>query len=104
MQQCYCNLSYFTIPHANLTMVEAGIECLPTIAAKNEESLDYSFGGKYACLFNPSDIEDFCEAIKTLDKQYEQCKSLLKTGAPILAKRFSRQENVKRLNTIIDKF
>lgn len=34
MQQCYCNLSYFTIPHANLTMVEAGIEYLPTIAAK----------------------------------------------------------------------
>lgn len=103
MQQCYCNLSYFTIPHANLTMVEAGIECLPTIAAKNEESLDYSFGGKYACLFNPSDINDFYEAIKTLDEQYEKYKNLLKTGAPILAKRFSRQVNVKRLNTIIDK-
>ncbi len=38
MQQAYCSLSYFAIPHANLALAEGIIMGLPCIAAETSES------------------------------------------------------------------
>lgn len=42
VEKSYCVLSYFTIPHANLALAESVILKTPIIAARTEESEEYS--------------------------------------------------------------
>ena len=49
LQQTYCILSYFTIPHANLALAESIILGTPTIAAATSESREYSLEGIIVC-------------------------------------------------------
>lgn len=41
-RQVYCMISYFTIPHANLSLAEAVISKTFTISAMTDESLEYT--------------------------------------------------------------
>lgn len=100
--QSYCMLSYFTMPHANLAMAEAMIEGLPVIAAKTEESLEYSDNGKLALLFDMNDISAFEKAISELDSNYSDLKHNLTLYNNKLRERFSRQGNSQRLMSVLD--
>ena len=101
MQQCYCNLSYFTIPHANLAMVEAEILGLPSVAALNEEAIEYSLNGECAVLYEINNYEQFLNAIAWMQKNYNHYKYVLKNKASITAEMFDKEKNCKLLNYIL---
>ena len=101
LNQSYCMLSYFTIPHANLAMAEAMTEELPCIAAKTEESLEYTENGKYALLFDMNDIASFEKCFDNLEILYTDIKNKLQSNASHIKEMFSKEENSKRLMTIL---
>lgn len=102
--QSYCMLSYFTIPHANLAMAEAMIEGLPVIAAKTEESLEYSLNGKMAILFDINDISGFEKCMSELQSKYSELKRELELHNSELKYKFSREQNILRLRTVLESF
>lgn len=101
MQQCYCNLSYFTIPHANLTLAECAIMGIPSIAANNEEAQEYSHNGTLSYLFCANSQKSFYNAILTLDTVYQNIKSQLSTKQQELKAKFSKEKNIAIFNQII---
>ncbi len=103
MQQCFCNLSYFTIPHANLAMAEAEILGLPTVAALNEEALEYSLNGKNAVLFEANNNSEFVRAIETMQINYQRYKDVLRDSHSVIAEMFSKQKNTLLLNQVISR-
>lgn len=102
MQQCYCNLSYFTIPHANLAMAECEIMGLPSIAACTEESQEYSFGGHLAFLFPINSKAAFHRAISDYNSSYIDLKQRLYTYNSKLKEMFSKEKNVAALNAVLN--
>lgn len=58
IKQCYCNLSYFTIPHANLAQAECIVCGVPSIVGKTDEPLEYSLEGTLSALYNFDSIDD----------------------------------------------
>ena len=107
MQQCFCNLSYFTIPHANLAMAEAEIMGLPSVAALNEEALEYSLNGQCAELYESNNYSSFVKAIKNMCDNYESYKSIIKEKAQIIANKFDKESNIillqRTLSSVIEK-
>lgn len=63
LDQVDCMLSYYTIPHANLSMAEAIVSGVPVIAARTEEAEEYSDGGTLANLFEMNNRAEFVKAI-----------------------------------------
>ncbi len=101
--QSYCMLSYFTIPHANLAMAEAMIEGLPCIAAKTEESLEYSKKGKLASLFEINNYSAFEESVSTIELNYSNLKHELELHTNELREKFSRTANSKLLESVLER-
>jgi glycosyltransferase involved in cell wall biosynthesis len=56
-------VSFFTIPHANLSLAEAVFLGKPSIAARTPEALEYSNNGESALLFEMNNKKDFKEKI-----------------------------------------
>ncbi|WP_044270478.1 glycosyltransferase [Bacteroides timonensis] len=102
MQQCYCNLSYFTIPHANLAMAECGIMGLPSIAACSEESQEYSYNGRLALLFPINSKEAFHRAISDYNADFIDLKRQLNSCNSALKEMFSKERNVVILNSVLN--
>ncbi len=98
-QQVYCNLSYFTIPHANLALAEGIILNTISVASRNEESLEYSNNGELAVLFDPNDFNDFVRAIKQVDLCYNDLKQKLLSDQSVAAM-FDKDTNIKKLSEI----
>ena len=99
-QQAYCMLSYFTIPHANLALAESIILQTPVIAARNEESIEYSHNGELAILFEANNIEAFKKELKEFDNNCESLKSRLIEKSLIIEKMFNPQINIENLNKL----
>ena len=59
IEQSYCVVSFFTIPHANSPIAEATWLGKPSIAVDTPEAKDYSDNGKAALLFNMNNKEEF---------------------------------------------
>lgn len=104
MQQCYCNLSYFTIPHANLAMAECEIMGTPSIAADNPESQEYSMNGTLSMLYPSNDKNAFSHAIFSFDSNYEGYKRNLRANGETIKNTFSKQANVERLQSVLSQF
>lgn len=102
MQQCYCNLSYFTIPHANLAMAECEIMGLPSIAACSEESQEYSLGGHLASLFPINSKKAFHRTINDYDNNYTDLKKRLHAYNSELKEMFSKEKNVATLKAVLN--
>lgn len=102
VEKSYCVLSYFTIPHANLALAESVILKTPIIAARTEESEEYSFDGKYAILFPFKDQECFEYAIVNIDRERSLLKERLEEGSLLLAKKFDRKKNVNAFHRVLD--
>ena len=101
IQQCYCNLSYFTIPHANLALAEAQIMGCPSIAADNEEAREYSLNGQLSLLFAANNWNAFGNAIKEMDYRHSEfVENSYKYTTEIKCK-FSKETNVENINKVI---
>lgn len=101
-QQAYCNLSYFTIPHANLALAEGIILGTISVAARNEESLEYSEYGSLAILFEPNNYKSFLSAIDRVPSEYFILKNKL-AHTDVVQKQFDRIVNVKKLSNVYSK-
>ena len=103
VQQAYCILSYFTIPHANLALAESIILGTPTIAADTEESREYSLQGKLTSLFKINDMQDFQEKIKEFDNLRPHLIDEIKAHSEEILKMFNPKNNADKLNIIYEK-
>lgn len=101
IQQSYCNLSFFTIPHANLTLAECEILRIPSVAACTSESLEYSLDGELSVLYKLNDKNEFYRAIKILDEKYDMIKTKLVDKSSIIEQMFSPEVNIKKLDQIL---
>ena len=103
MQQVYCNLSFFTIPHANLALAESIIEgCIP-VAACTPESVEYSLEGELAVLYNLKDADDMICKLEYLDDNYDTIKEKINHNREIIIKMFSPSVNADRLDSVYAK-
>lgn len=102
VQQTYCILSYFTIPHANLALAESIILGIPTIAAKTEESIEYSLNGRLSSLFEINNIADFKNKLANIDKNYNDLKKRIELGSKSIENLFDPQRNSILLNNILN--
>lgn len=100
--QAYCNLSFFTLPHANLTLAECALLGTPSVAVRTEEALEYSLGGKTALLCRPGDFADFVEKLRQLPEVYPSLKKQLVTESDALRTMFDRSRNLAVLNALLD--
>ena len=102
LEQAYCNLSFFTIPHANLALAESIIVGTVPVAAKTEESVEYSNGGDLALLFELGNKEKMVDKLNELDERYDEIKSRLAKEGHIIAELFDRKRNVAVLENVLD--
>ena len=102
IEQAYCVLSSFTVPHANLGLAENIILNKITIAADNEEAREYSLNGELAILFTPNNIDDFIRKIQILDDVYEEYTKKLYKNSVVIKKKFDKEENLKILECVFD--
>jgi len=93
LEKSYCMLSYFTIPHANLALAEAVTLKVPVIAARTDESDEYSDGGRLAILFEMNNIEAFRNAITHFEEDRKELKMRLEEGSAAIALKFNRERN-----------
>lgn len=100
-EQAYCFLSYFTIPHANLALSEAITECVPCIAARTEESQEYTNNGELAMLFDMNKYSEFKECIDKIPSFYSQMKQTLIKGKSFVTKKFDTDTNVRLLHEVL---
>lgn len=104
VQQAYCILSYFTIPHANLALAESIILGTPTIAAETEESCEYSLQGELACLFKLNDLSNFHEKIKQFNNIRPSLIKKIEASSSKISHMFDAKRNSDILNTIYKQF
>lgn len=102
VKQAHCFVSYFRVPHANLTMAECIILGTPCIAADTEEAREYSDDGRYACLVTPlNDREAFAQRLKQFLDEIDQWRMAAKAGSEKLERTFDMDENSNRLNKVL---
>lgn len=102
IQQSYCVLSYFTIPHANLILAESIILNTPVIAVRTQESDEYSLNGDLAVLCQFGDIEGFEEAVSKTDISIPALKARLQARSYLVAERFDRERNARVFNKVLN--
>lgn len=101
MEQAYCNLSFFTIPHANLALAESIIVGTVPVAAKTEESIEYSNGGELAVLFELGNKDDMCQKLTDLDNHYDEIKNKIINERGKVEDLFDRKRNAAVLNVAL---
>ena len=102
IQKAYCNISYFTIPHANLAQAECVLVGTPTICAETDESLEYSLEGQLSFLFKLGDYDGFCNTLRTFEQEYEKKKNRILADSEIIRGIFDKRKNIDKLNGIIE--
>ncbi len=102
IEQSFCFISYFTIPHANLALAENIILGNACIAADSEEAREYTNNGEFAKLVSPLNNYDiFCKELKEFLSNVEEWRERAKVGSLEVNKMFSPKENIMRLNEAI---
>lgn len=101
IEQAYCTVSFFTVPHANLFLAESLICKTPAIAALTEESYEYSEGGTLADLFPFRSKKAFLRALQMSDAEYDALKARVVASSDKIACMFDRQRNVSRWHEAI---
>ena len=100
IEQSYCMVSYFTIPHANLALAESLIVGTPVVAADTDEAREYSLDGSLASLFPILDRKAFADAL--LNTDFEKMRADIQASSHVIAEMFDPQRNVDRLKGIYD--
>ena len=100
LQQTYCILSYFTIPHANLALAESIILGTPTIAAATSESREYSLEGSMASLFAINNVNEFECAIRNFENERLQILANIQKNSDKIKYMFDSEKNSRKLDEI----
>ena len=102
-RQCYCMLSYFTMPHANLALAEA--VCLGTvaIAANTEEAVEYSKNGHAAVLFDIRNRNDFLMKIRYVEDNYDVIKKSVMCNSEDVKRMFDLVDNATKVNEVLQR-
>ncbi len=103
LEQAYCNLSFFTIPHANLALAESILVGTVPVAAKTEESVEYSINGELAVLFELGNKEDMYNKLVQLDRDYISIKEKVVKNGHLVAELFDKDRNTAILESVIDR-
>ena len=103
IEQSYCMLSFFAIPHANLALAESTILGTPVVAAETAESIEYSDSGRLAVLYPFGDKAAFADAIDYLNNNYEKLKSNIQKNNKLIEDLFSPERNIMILNEVYKK-
>lgn len=103
IEKSYCLLSYFTIPHANLALAESIILKTPVIAARTEESEEYTENGKYGFLFDFRDTEQFESYLRKIDLLIPQFEKYADEASLRLQDKFDRRINADKFRDILDR-
>ena len=102
MEQCYCNLSFFKIPHANLALAESIIVGAIPIAARTSESLEYSNNGDLAILYDINSQKDLLDKLNYLDANYNKIKQHVVLNGYKIKEMFDRKRNSNKLASVYD--
>ena len=98
VEQSYCFVSYFRMPHANLAMAENIILGNPCIAADSEEAREYTDNGKYAMLVKANDPDLFAQKLCVFLAENDQWRLAAQSGSEAVSKKFDKEINIKVLN------
>lgn len=102
MEQAYCNLSFFTIPHANLALAESIIVGTIPVAARTDESMEYSNGGQLAVLFDLGCKDDMFSKLLELDSKHDSMKKDVEINGHYVAELFDKKRNSAVLNQVLN--
>lgn len=102
-RQSYCTVSYFKIPHANLTLAEAIEVGTIAIAPNTEEALEYSDNGAGAVLFEIDNPDDFISKFQYLADNYDSIKSKVIMHSDAIKEMFSPELNIAKLNMVCER-
>lgn len=100
LDQCYCQVSFFTIPHANLAMAECIVNNTVCLGARTEESEEYSMNGRLAFLYEMNNKKSFVDTFHQLENEYSNMKQNLIKDSHIICKKFRHADNMKVINEI----
>jgi len=100
IEQSFCTVSFFTIPHANLSLAESIWLGKPSIAADTPEAKEYSANGKAALLFKMNSKEKFKDIILYALKNEKLINKNAIAGRKIIRKKFDIFNNSNLLNNI----
>jgi glycosyltransferase involved in cell wall biosynthesis len=100
IEQSICIISFFSIPHANLTMAEATLLGKPSIAADTPEAKEYSNNGKSALLFKMNNKMDLEGKIIFFLQNIESIDSKAEAGVGITKSLFDPKLNSNLLNNV----
>lgn len=84
-------------------MVECIVNNTISLAAKTEESQEYSLDGKLAFLCKMNDEQSFVDAFYRLEAEYDIMKEKLQKDSHIIREKFDKDANVKVLNGVYNK-
>ena len=98
IQQSSCFVSYFRMPHANLSLAENIILTTPCIAADNEEAREYSGNGEYALLVKPNTPKLFLESLQNFLLNIDSWKEKAILGSVFIRDQFDRKMNADKFN------
>ena len=101
LKQVDAYVSFFTIPHANLALAECILSGTPAIAARTEESLEYSDGGRLSLLYELGNLEEFQKTWEKLDGDPALLDGCLQDGAEKLSSLFDRERNAAVFNRML---
>lgn len=104
IRQSHCFVSYFAIPHANLTLAENIILNNPCIVADNEEAKEYTNNGEYAMLVSPNNQIEFNNKLKEFLLNIDYWKAQSSKGVIPISKMFDKEINVSKFRNICDYF
>ena len=96
-------MSYFKIPHANLALAENIIVGTPVIAARTEESVEYSMNENLAILFNANDFNDFKCTLRRFDSDRPKLIDRLKIDSRLVEEMFDPATNISKLTEVYHK-
>lgn len=100
IEQSYCVVSFFTIPHANLPLAEAAWLGKPSIAVNTPEAKEYSDDGKAALLFTMKDKVDFKNKILFALENEALINGNAINGISNIREKFDPSRNSNLLNMI----
>ena len=101
LEQCYCYLSYFKIPHANLAMAECITLRLPVLAASTPEALEYSENGRLANLFPLNDYNAFVKQLRNIDNWHTLLSNELQNNSNKIKGLFDKSRNIQIFNNLL---
>lgn len=101
IEQSYCFVSYFRIPHANLALAENIILGNPCIVADNEESREYNNFENYSMLVTPNKPKLFAKQLLSFLNNIEKWQQAANKGKQTVSKLFDKNINKKVLCEVL---